>query len=173
LEEFGVNVDYYIPHRFKEGYGLSPQGIQYAADTNIDLIISVDCGITAVPEADEIHRNDIDLIICDHHNPGSDLPNAVAVLDPKRDDSPYPYKGLSGAGVSFKLAQATTDVLRLSREIPFKLLDLLAVSIASDIVPITDENRVLMRKGLHLLNKQPRPGIEALLEIIHLNKKTI
>ncbi len=173
FEEFGVDVNYYIPHRFKEGYGLGPKGIRYAAETNVDLIISVDCGITAVREAEAARQNGIDLIICDHHNPGSQLPNAIAVLDPKRKKCSYPFKELSGAGVGFKLAQASTKILGLSEQIPAKLLDLLAVSIASDIVSVTGENRVLMRKGLHLLNKKPRPGIQALLDVIHMRQGAI
>jgi single-stranded-DNA-specific exonuclease len=173
FEEFGVDVNYYVPHRFKEGYGLGPKGIRYAAETDVDLIISVDCGITAVSEAEAARQKGIDLIICDHHNPGRQLPNAIAVLDPKREKGTYPYKGLSGAGVGFKLAQAVTKILGLSDQIPFKLLDLLAVSIASDIVPITGENRVLMREGLHRLNAQPRAGLQALLEVIHLKQGTI
>jgi single-stranded-DNA-specific exonuclease len=173
LSDFCNNVDYYVPHRFNEGYGLSPKGIRYAAETDVDLIISVDCGITAVKEAELARQNNIDLIICDHHNPGSQIPEALAVLDPKRDQCDYPFNGLSGAGVGFKLVQATTKILGLSQKIPFKLLDLLAVSIASDIVPIKDENRLLMWKGLQCLNSQPRPGIEALLDIIHLKPGTI
>jgi single-stranded-DNA-specific exonuclease len=173
LSDFCNNVEYYIPHRFKEGYGLSPKGIRYAAETDVDLIISVDCGITAVKEAELARQNNVDLVICDHHNPGKQIPEALAVLDPKREECDYPFEGLSGAGVGFKLVQATTKILGLSQKIPFKLLDLLAVSIASDIVPIKDENRLLMWKGLQRLNSQPRAGIEALLDIVHLKPGTI
>lgn len=173
LQDFGVNVDYYIPHRFKEGYGINEDGIQYAIDQNVDLIISVDCGITAVEEAKTVRKHGIDLIICDHHNAGDELPDATAVLDPKREDCSYPFKGLSGAGVAFKLLQGTTKVLGLSRKMPLKLLDLVAISTASDIVPIVDENRILMREGLKKINREPRAGIKALLDLINLQPGTI
>lgn len=173
LKDFGVDVDYYIPHRFKEGYGINPAGIKYAIDHSIDLIISVDCGITAIKEAEVARENGIDLIICDHHNVSGQIPNAVAVLDPKRPDCSYPFDGLSGAGVGFKLVQGTTKVLGLSKKIPLKLLDLVAISTASDIVPIIDENRILMREGLKLINKNPRLGIKALLDLIRMQPGTI
>ena len=173
LDDFGVDVDYYIPHRFKEGYGINPAGIQYAIDTNVDLIISVDCGITAIEEAEVAREHGIDLIICDHHNVADEIPNATAVLDPKRPDCKYPFKGLSGAGVGFKLVQGTTKTLGLSSQIPLKLLDLVAISTASDIVPVVDENRILMREGLKRLNKKPRQGISALLSLINMRPGTI
>ncbi len=166
LKTFGVNVHYYIPHRFKEGYGLNAKAIEQAAAQNIDLMISVDCGITAVKEAQIARKKNIDLIICDHHNAGTQLPGAEAVLNPKREDCPYPFEGLSGAGVAFKLAQAVTEILGLSPKMPFQYLDLVAVSTASDIVPIVDENRILMREGLVRLNAEPRVGLKALLELI-------
>lgn len=169
LEEFGVEVDFYIPHRFKEGYGINQEGIQYAIDTNTDLIVSVDCGITAVEETEQAKEHGIDVIICDHHNVGDTIPDAVAVLDPKRSDCNYPFKGLSGAGVGFKLIQGTIQKLGLSDRIAFKLLDLVAISIASDIVPIEDENRILMREGLKRINSEPRIGVKALLELINLS----
>jgi single-stranded-DNA-specific exonuclease len=169
LEEFGVDVDFYIPHRFKEGYGINQEGIQYAIDTNTDLIVSVDCGITAVKETEQAKEQGIDVIICDHHNVGDAIPDAVAVLDPKRKDCNYPFKGLSGAGVGFKLIQGTIKKLGLADRIAFKLLDLVAISIASDIVPIEDENRILMREGLKRINSEPRIGIKALLELINLS----
>jgi len=169
LEEFGVDVDFYIPHRFKEGYGINQDGIQYAIETNTDLIVSVDCGITAVEETEQAKEEGIDVIICDHHNVADVIPDAVAVLDPKRNDCNYPFKGLSGAGVGFKLIQGTIKKLGLADRIAFKLLDLVAISIASDIVPIEDENRILMREGLKRINSEPRIGIKALLELINLS----
>jgi single-stranded-DNA-specific exonuclease len=173
LKEFGVDVDYYIPHRFKEGYGINPAGIDHAIETNVDVMVSVDCGITAIDEAETIRDHGIDLIICDHHNVADQIPNALAVLDPKRPDCTYPFDGLSGAGVGFKLVQGTTQVLGLSPDMPLKLLDLVAVSTASDIVPIVDENRVLMREGLKIINKNPRQGIRALMNLIHMKPGTV
>ena len=169
LQEFGVDVDFYIPHRFNEGYGINEDGIQHAIDTEVDLIVSVDCGITAVAETEQAKANGIDMIICDHHNVGDEIPDAVAVLDPKRNDCEYPFKGLSGAGVAFKLLQGTIKKLGLSEQLAFKLLDLVAISIASDIVPIEDENRILMREGLNQINSSPRTGIKALLDLINLD----
>lgn len=168
LKEFGVDVDFYIPHRFKEGYGINPEGIQYAIDSQADLIVSVDCGITAIEETLKAKEHGIDIIICDHHNVGDTIPDAVAVLDPKRPDCNYPFEGLSGAGVGFKLVQGTIEKLGLGDQLAFKLLDLVAISIASDIVPIEDENRVLMREGLKQINTSPRAGIKALLDLINL-----
>ena len=169
LKDFGIEVSYYIPHRFKEGYGINPDGIKYAVAEDADLIISVDCGITAVEEAQMAKENNLDLIICDHHTCGDELPEAVAVLDPKRPDCEYPFDGLSGAGVGFKLVQATAQELGLPPEVATKFLDLVAVSIASDIVPLHDENRILMREGLQLLNNEPRIGLKALMDLIHLD----
>lgn len=168
LKSFGVDVYYYIPHRFKEGYGINPDGINYAIKIEADLIVSVDCGITAIDEAIYARQNGIDLVICDHHTVGSEIPDAVAVLDPKRPDCSYPFDGLSGAGVGYKLVQATTKKLGLDDTLPHKYLDLVAISIASDIVPIVDENRILMRKGLELINTEPRIGIKALLDRIKI-----
>ncbi|MGM0545662.1 MAG: single-stranded-DNA-specific exonuclease RecJ [Bacteroidota bacterium] len=169
LKEFGVDVDFYIPHRFKEGYGINQEGIQYAIDTEADLIVSVDCGITAIEETKQAKEHGIDVIICDHHNVGDSIPDAVAVLDPKRNDCEYPFDGLSGAGVGFKLIQGTIKKLGLSDSLAYKLLDLVAISIASDIVPIEDENRILMREGLKRINSEPRVGVKALAELINLN----
>jgi single-stranded-DNA-specific exonuclease len=168
LKEFGVEVDYYIPHRFKEGYGINPEGIQYAHEIGAHVIVSVDCGITAVEEALEIRSLGMDLIICDHHTVGEHLPDAFAVLDPKREDCEYPFDGLSGAGVGFKLVQATLARLGLPAQVAYKYLDLLAISIASDIVPIIDENRILMWAGLERLRTEPRVGIQALMNLIRL-----
>lgn len=168
LADFGVEVDYYIPHRFKEGYGINPEGIQYAREIGAGLIVSVDCGITAVEETRVAKEHGIDVIICDHHNVGSALPEAAAVLDPKREDCDYPFKGLSGAGVGFKLVQGTLKRLGLGEKVAHQFLDLVAISIASDIVPIQDENRVMMREGLRQINSKPRLGIKALLELIEM-----
>ncbi|TYP93883.1 exonuclease RecJ [Fodinibius salinus] len=173
LSRFGVDVDFYIPHRFKEGYGINEEGIQHAIDTNVDLIVSVDCGITAVEETERAKEHGIDVIICDHHNVADEIPDAVAVLDPKREDCNYPFEGLSGAGVAFKLVQATIDKLGLSESMGFELLDLVAISIASDIVPIHDENRILMSEGLRQINEQPRVGVQALLDVINMTPGTL
>lgn len=173
LKEFGVAVDFYIPHRFKEGYGINPSGIKHAADIKADLIVSVDCGITAIEEASRAREQGIDLIICDHHNVGDAIPKAIAVLDPKRADCSYPFDGLSGAGVGFKLIEGTVKKLGLSKKVAYKFLDLVAVSIASDIVPMVDENRVLMRAGLKQINSEPRAGIKALADLINLSIGTI
>ncbi|MCC5927324.1 MAG: single-stranded-DNA-specific exonuclease RecJ [Bacteroidetes bacterium] len=169
LKRFGVDVSHYIPHRFKEGYGISEDGIQFAINSKSDLIVSVDCGITAVEEAKFAKEKGIDLVICDHHNAGDEIPDAVAVLDPKRPDCDYPFDGLSGAGVGFKLVQATLSKLGLPQDEAYKFLDLVAISIASDIVPIVDENRILMREGLKLLNESPRVGIKALMNLIKMD----
>src|SRR5690554_3877510 len=141
LKQFGLDVHYYIPHRFKEGYGINSDGIRYAIKKNATLIVSVDCGITAIEEAKYVRQHGIDLIICDHHTVGEEIPDAVAVLNPKRPDCDYPFKGLSGAGVGFKLLQAVLEKLGLPADIALSYLDLVAISIASDIVPIVDENR--------------------------------
>lgn len=173
LKDFGIDVRYYIPHRFKEGYGISEDGIYYAKEQGANLIVSVDCGITAVEEAKYCREHDIDLIICDHHNAGDEIPDAVAVLDPKRPDCDYPFDGLSGAGVGFKLIQGTLKELGLPATKAYKFLDLVAISIASDIVPIVDENRILMREGLKAINSEPRVGIKALMDLIQLNRGPI
>ncbi len=173
LKNFGLNVRYYIPHRFKEGYGIGQDGIDFAEEIGATLIVSVDCGITAVEETEYARGKGIDLIICDHHNAGEVIPDAVAVLDPKQPGCPYPFKGLSGAGVGFKLVQATLTKLGLQPDVAHPYLDLVAISIASDIVPIVDENRILMREGLELVNTHPRPGVKALLDRIQLRDSEI
>lgn len=173
LKEFGVNAYYYIPHRFKEGYGINSEGIQYADAVGAKLIVSVDCGITAIDEAREIKKKGMELIICDHHTVGDEIPEAVAVLDPKRPDCHYPFDGLSGAGVGFKLMQGTLQKLGLPVSIANMYLDLVAISIASDIVPIIGENRVLMREGLQILQRNPRIGIKTLMELIRLPMEDI
>jgi single-stranded-DNA-specific exonuclease len=173
LLEFGCNVQFYIPHRFKEGYGISEDGIEFAKSVNASLIVSVDCGITAIEEAKQITAAGMELIVCDHHTTGDELPEAYAVLDPKRPDCSYPFDGLSGAGVGFKLMQACLIELGLPPTVVYKYLDLLAISIASDIVPIVGENRILMREGLKMLNSAPRPGIKALIELINIPPGTL
>ncbi len=159
------NVDSYIPDRYKEGYGVSTQGIDYASDNDIRLIIALDCGIKAIDKVAYAKSLGIDFIICDHHRPGNSLPDAVAILDPKRNDCTYPYDELSGCGVGFKLSQALAIKWDLAEEEYLEYLDLLAVSIGSDIVPITGENRILAYWGLDRINKNPRPGFELLIDL--------
>ena len=173
LKRFGLEPHYYIPHRYKEGYGINPEGIEFAEQKGADLIVSVDCGITAIEEAKRAREKGIDLVICDHHTVGSEIPDAHAVLDPKRPDCTYPFDGLSGAGVAFKLIQAITSRLGLHQDIYTPYLDLVAISTASDIVPIVDENRILMREGLKIINTNPLPGIEELLQLIRMEKGQI
>lgn len=159
------NIDYYIPDRYKEGYGISFAGIDYAAENNFSLIIALDCGIKAVDKVQYANEKNIDFIICDHHLPGDKIPEAFAVLDPKQTDCEYPYKELSGCGIGFKLIQAFSINNKLTLDSCYSYLDLVATSIAADIVPITGENRVLAYYGLNILNSNPRPGIKALLNI--------
>lgn len=163
LTETYPNVTAYIPDRYKEGYGVSYQGIDYASDNSITLIIALDCGIKAVDKVKYAKEKGIDFIICDHHRPGKNIPNAVAVLDPKRNDCQYPYKELCGCGVGFKLIQALQKQRQLSERKIYKYLDLVAIAIGSDIVPITGENRILCFYGLKLVNARKRIGIKALL----------
>ncbi|GAB3644252.1 single-stranded-DNA-specific exonuclease RecJ [Spirosoma arcticum] len=165
LKNYHPHIDHYIPDRYKEGYGISQQGIRWAADNGFSLIIALDCGIKSVERVAEAKALGIDFIICDHHRPGDQLPDAAAVLDPKRDDCQYPYKELSGCGVGFKLLHAFClhNGIPLSELYPY--LDLVAVSIASDIVPITGENRVMAYYGLKYLNATPRTGLKALIKI--------
>lgn len=161
----------YIPDRYDEGYGISYKGIDFAHDNGFDLIIALDCGVKAIDKIAYAKERGIDFIICDHHRPGSEIPNAVAVLDPKRGDCEYPYKELCGCGVGFKLIQALGQKLgdRIDDLVP--LLDLVATAIAADIVPITEENRVLAYFGLQVINSAPRPGIKAIVE--HVKKETL
>lgn len=159
-----ANIDFYIPDRYKEGYGISFPGIDYAKENNCKLIIALDCGIKSIEHVNYAKDLAIDFIICDHHLPGHEIPNAYAVLDPKRTDCNYPYKELSGCGIGFKLVQAYCQVENIPLENILKLLDLVVVSIASDIVPVTGENRILAYLGLEYLNKSPRPGLKALIE---------
>ena len=171
LQSFHPEIDFYIPDRYDEGYGISLKGIDFAAETDVKLIIALDCGIKAVEKVAYATAKGIDFIICDHHRPGAELPAAAAVLDPKRSDCPYPYKELSGCGIGFKLIQAYSQQNNLPFENLTQYLDLVAISIASDIVDITGENRILAYFGLKLINTRPRPGLEALLRYSAMMKK--
>ncbi len=165
LHPLTEHIDYYIPDRYTEGYGISFRGIDYAEEHRCSLIIALDCGIKAVDKVEYANGKGIDFIICDHHTPGDTLPQAVAVLNMKRADCAYPYKELSGCGVGFKLAQAYTQQHHLPKEHLVPLLQLLAMSIASDIVPITGENRILAYFGIRQLNRHPFAGLTALMQV--------
>ncbi|EFZ37528.1 single-stranded-DNA-specific exonuclease RecJ [Hoylesella oralis ATCC 33269] len=173
LQQFYSNVDYYIPDRYDEGYGVSKKGIDYAKDTGVKLIVILDCGIKAIEEIAYAKSLGIDFIICDHHVPDEVMPCAVAILNPKRPDDSYPFKHLCGCGVGFKLMQAfaKNNGIPFSRLIP--LLDFCAVSIAADIVPVTDENRILAFHGLKQLNQNPSIGLKAIIDICGLNGRDI
>lgn len=173
LQQFYSNIDYYIPDRYNEGYGVSIQGIDYAVETEVKLIIVLDCGIKAIEEITYAKEKGIDFIICDHHVPDDVLPPAVAILNPKRLDNTYPYVHLSGCGVGFKFMQAfaINNGIEFHNLIP--LLDLVAVSVASDIVPIMGENRILTYHGLRQLNSNPSVGLKAIIDICGLNDKDI
>ncbi len=162
LKEHGVPVRYFVPDRFRHGYGLSQKALEEALDAGTRLLIALDCGITAAEEAAYARTRGVDLIICDHHTAGATLPEAVAVLDPKRPDCPYPFPELSGCAVAFKLVQATLQVLGEAPEAAYRYLDLVALSTAADIVPLTGENRVLMAEGLRHLRRSTRPGLQQL-----------
>lgn len=170
LKSFYSNCDFYIPDRSAEGYGVSEAGIIWAEENNFTLIIALDLGIKASDMVTLATHKGIDFIICDHHLPGGDIPNAVAVLDPKREDCEYPYPELSGCGLGFKLIQGFSRRYRNEEEI-FEYLDLVVVSIASDIVPITGENRILAHYGLQRLNENPRPGLKALKKIANIKNE--
>ena len=167
------NIDYYIPDRYTEGYGVSTQGIDYAVAHGCGLIITLDCGIKAVEKVVYAKSKGIDVIVCDHHTPGDELPKAVAVLNMKREDCPYPYKDLSGCGVGFKLAQAYTQQYSLPFDNLVPLLQLLAMSIASDIVPITGENRILAHYGIKQINQAPFAGISAVINVAGIEAKKL
>lgn len=163
LIQFYEKVDFYIPDRYKEGYGISEKGVRFAAENDFKLIVSLDCGIKAIEKVKLGKELGVDFIICDHHTPGENLPPAVAILDPKRADCNYPYKELSGCGVGFKLIQAFAKSKGHAESKVMSFLDLLAISIAADIVPITGENRILTFYGIERINNNPRPGIKALI----------
>lgn len=171
LKSFYNHIDFYIPDRYAEGYGVSYQAIDYAKENNFSLIIALDCGIKAIDKIKYANEKSIDFIICDHHRPGDEIPPAYAVLDPKRIDCDYPFKELSGCGVGFKLVQAYESVHKTSTFDIFELLDLVAVSIASDVVSVTGENRTLSYFGLMQINKNPRHGIEAILKYSNVIRK--
>ena len=173
LQQFYSNIDYYIPNREEEGYGVSKKGIDFAAETGVKLIIVLDCGIKAVEEIAYAKERGIDFIICDHHVPDEVMPPAVAILNPKRNDSTYPFKHLCGCGVGFKFMQAfaKNNGIPFSRLIP--LLDFCAVSIASDLVPVEGENRTLAFHGLKQLNQSPSIGLKAIIEICGLTNREL
>lgn len=164
-------VDFYIPHRYREGYGISRQGIDYARDNGFTLIISLDCGIKSVDLITYATTLGIDFIVCDHHLPDMELPPAVAILNPKQQDCPYPYKELCGCGVGFKLITALAKRLGLGEDIPLSYLDLVATAIAADIVSVDGENRVLAYYGLKKANETPNNGIKALIQLSGLQKQ--
>ena len=173
LQQFYSNIDYYIPDRNEDGYGVSRKGVDYACETGVGLVIVLDCGIKAIEEVAYAKQKGIDFIICDHHVPDLELPPAVAVLNAKRLDNTYPYEHLCGCGVGFKLLQAfaSSNGIEFSQLIP--LLDLCAISIAADLVPIMGENRILAYHGLRQLNNSPSTGVKALMEICGLKDKEI
>ncbi len=168
LKSVYPNVDYYIPHRYKEGYGISKAGIEYTKDNHFSLVISLDCGIKSVDLIRYAKQQGIDFIVCDHHLPDAVLPDAVAILNPKQTDCNYPFKELCGCGVGFKLMQALSEELRLPAEAYLQYLDLVATSIAADIVPINGENRILVYYGLQKINTAPSMGIKALLQLANM-----
>lgn len=165
FRQFHSKLDFYLPDRYKEGYGISKAGIDFAVEQGFSLVIALDCGIKSVEKIAYARELGVDFIVCDHHLPGPVLPDAVAVLDPKREDCAYPYKELSGCGIGFKLIQAFASRNGMDVAECYRYLDLVAVSIASDIVPITGENRVLAYFGLQKLNTNPSSGLQALMEL--------
>ncbi|WP_337775971.1 single-stranded-DNA-specific exonuclease RecJ [Prevotella pectinovora] len=173
LQQYYSNIDYYIPDRYDEGYGVSRKGIDFAHETGVGLIIILDCGIKAIKEIEYAKELGIDFIICDHHVPDEEMPQAAAILNPKREDATYPFKHLCGCGVGFKFMQAfaKSNGISFSRLIP--LLDFCAVSIAADIVPVTGENRILAYHGLKQLNQNPNIGLKAIIDICGLNGRTL
>ena len=172
FRDLGATVDYYIPDRFTEGYGVSRLGIDRLAAAGHKLIITIDCGITAVEQVRYAAELGIDVIICDHHEAGDELPPAVAVLDPIKPGCDYPFKFLSGCGVGFKMMQGVAQ--RLGKpDIIWSYLDFVAIAAAADIVPLTGENRLLVTHGLRKLNDSPRPGIRGLLECAGMNSRTL
>lgn len=173
LSQFYSNIDFYIPDRYEEGYGISRKGIDFAAEMGVKLIIVLDCGIKAVEEVAYAREKGIDFIICDHHVPDDELPPAVAILNPKRHDNRYPYTHLSGCGVGFKFMQAFATSNGIEFNKLSSLLDLCAVSIASDIVPIMGENRILACQGLRCLNTNPSIGLRAIVEVCGLSERDL
>lgn len=168
---FKKRIEFYIPNRYDEGYGISYKGIDHAANNGYNLVIALDCGIKAVDKINYANEKNVDFIICDHHRPGDELPAAVAVLDSKRPDCNYPFDELSGCGVGFKLITAIAMKMNEPIEVVYQYLDLVAISIASDIVSITGENRILAYYGLQAINKNPRAGIEAVLHYVNVFRR--
>ena len=173
LQQFSSNIDYYIPDRNEDGYGISKRGVDYAYSTGVKLIIVLDCGIKAIDEIAYAKSLGIDFIVCDHHVPDEQLPCAVAILNPQRPDSTYPYPHLSGCGVGFKFMQAFAMDNGIPADQLYPLLDLVAVSIASDLVPIMGENRVLAYHGIKQINHSPSIGLKAIISVCGLNEKEI
>jgi len=173
LSKYYGNIDYYIPDRYSEGYGISITGIDFAKENDFSLIIALDCGIKAVDKIDYANEKNIDFIICDHHLPDDVIPNAVAVLDAKQHDCNYPYKDLSGCGVGFKFMQAFAVNNNIKATEIYDYLDLVAISIACDIVPITGENRVLAFFGVKKINNNPTPSVKALKEVSGIRDKDV
>jgi single-stranded-DNA-specific exonuclease len=171
FKSYYKNLEFYIPDRYLEGYGISFKGIDYAKDNDFKLIIALDCGIKSIDKIDYANEKGVDFIICDHHLPGETIPNAVAVLDPKMETSKYPFNELSGCGIGFKLIQAFAKRKNLPEESLVEYLDLVAVSIAADIVPIVGENRILAYYGLQVLNNRNRKGFDAILKLAAFTKK--
>lgn len=171
LSRYYSNLDFYIPDRYLEGYGISTKGVEYAASSGARLVISLDCGIKAVNRIRDAKELGVDFIVCDHHTPGEELPVAVACLDPKRTDCNYPDKNLSGCGVGFKFLQGFCQRRKIPEEILFSYLDLVAVSIASDIVPISGENRILAHFGLKKLNENPGMGLRSIIRIANMENR--
>ncbi|MCX6165525.1 MAG: single-stranded-DNA-specific exonuclease RecJ, partial [Ignavibacteriae bacterium] len=172
LKHFGLDSSVYIPDRIKEGYGISLDAIEKAKNEDINLIVAIDCGITAYEKVKYAKTVGVDFIICDHHQPPEQIPDALAVLDPLRKDCSYPYKFLCGAGVAFKLIQAVCQKLN---EVDFanSLIDFVALATSSDIVPITDENRILVNEGFRMINTKPRPSLKTLMEKVGLKENSI
>ena len=173
LKKIYPNVATYIPDRYDEGYGVSYKGIDFAADNDISLIIALDCGIKAIEKVAYASKKGVDFIICDHHRPGAGIPDAVAVLDPKRVDCEYPYKELCGCGVGFKLLQALNEKRGESFDLLIPYLDLVATAIGADIVPVTGENRILAYHGLQMINAAPRTGFNAILQQVKKDQLTL
>ncbi len=173
LKNFYKNLDFYIPDRYTEGYGISTKGIDFAAENNYSLVIALDCGIKAVEKIEYANKKQVNFIICDHHTPGDNIPKAAAVLNPKQKDCKYPYKELSGCGVGFKFMLAFAQKNNLPSKKIFNYLDLVAISIASDIVPITGENRILEFFGIKQILKTKLPGLKALKEIAEIKNDVL
>ena len=172
LKKQTAEIDYYIPCRYQEGYGISLKGIDYAHNNNFSLIIALDCGIRANKQIDYANTKQIDFIICDHHKPGIDLPNAVAILNPKKSNCNYPFKDLCGCGIGFKLVQALSIQWDINFDIVTDYLDLVAIATVSDLVPIVGENRILCYHGMKKLNETKKPGLKKFLSLSKSNTNT-